>query len=92
MLKRFPSAFALGFIAGVGLLLPSLLGLGILADAAGWSDVELAIGSMPIWDYERSGDSSSTSIGAGVLVIGGILGVLNMIGSALILARTPEVR
>ncbi len=91
-LRVWAKPFILGTLVAVALLVACQVIISIFADSRDMSSFHLGLGSLTIYDVQRSANGSSvTTSGPGVLVIGIAIGMLNGFG-ALFLHRERDDR
>jgi hypothetical protein len=87
VLRVAAASFVFGFLA-VGLLLVCFaFGLAIIADVRGWGPFNVGSGLLTIISYRLVPDGSETVIGAGIIVLALLAGVLNAVAGAALWAR-----
>lgn len=83
-------AFLAGFIATLAVLVAIGLSLSIVGDFADWSDIDIAIGPVRIWQLERTAASTATYYGPGILLLAALAGFANAAGAAFLNRRSPQ--
>jgi hypothetical protein len=80
-------AFALGAAAVGVIAIVLVLVVAALADASGRHELQLAVGPLVFLDFQRSAEGSSTTFGAGLVVLPILGGFLNAGGAAMLRNR-----
>ncbi len=79
--------FVLG-AAAVGVLLATgVLAAGMAAEASGWDDLRVALGPLVFVVFERAGETTATTFGAGLPAAAVLGGLLNALGAVLLRRR-----
>lgn len=89
-MNRLIVAFLAGCIATLAVLIAIGLSLSIVGDFAEWSDVDIALGPIRIWQLERTAASTATYYGPGILIIAVLAGLANAAGAAYLNRRSPH--
>ncbi len=83
-------AFVLGTLTGLGLAVPLALVAGIVADVSDWSSTTIDLAGMTVWAFERTGTTTSTSFGVGLIIVAALIGLLNAVASLLLRQRLDD--
>jgi hypothetical protein len=86
---RAVKALAVGTLAAGVLVYAGALALAVAVQAGTDGGLHIAIGPLVLVAVERAGTSTSTTFGAGLLVIAAAGGLLNAL-AALLLSRAPR--
>ncbi|MDQ2912517.1 MAG: hypothetical protein M3T56_04590 [Chloroflexota bacterium] len=86
--------FAKGLITGFGVVLileiVCFLVAGLVLATQGAPSLRWEIGGLPIFAYEKSGQSVGTTIGPGIAVVAAVAGLLNGIGALVLTRNEPH--
>ncbi len=91
-MRTFVLGLALGFAAVLLVLVPSGFALTIAADANGWGSFAVGLGPLHMLEYTRTGATTSTLFGPGLLVAAVVVGLLNGVAARYIEVRTRRSR
>ena len=84
--KTFVVAFVVFTLVGSA----TVLALGIVADLNGWSSFSVGAGPVTAFAFDRTGDSTSTTFGSGLLVVAALAAAANTVAAALLGSRSPR--
>ena len=87
MLRMVAVSFALGFLAVFLVMLCFAFGLAIVADVRGWGSFGVGSGSLTIFEYRRAPGGTEAVIGAGMVAVALLVGILNAAAGAMLWSR-----
>jgi len=87
-MRTLLKATLIGTVAAALAVYAIALSIGILADASGWSSFQVALGSLPILEFERTDRETATTFGTGLMLLSLLLGTLN--GGAAVAIRRRQ--